>query len=81
MVGIIAPMKATVAVIGTDGKTKSKTMMLAGSEPVAQVETIEQAVKVTAGIVDSFAKGWHPSEIFSNDDGNIVIKAEKDESE
>ena len=55
--------------------------MLAGSEPVAQVETIEQAVKVTAGIVDSFAKGWHPSEIFSNDDGNIVIKAEKEESE
>lgn len=79
MVGIIAPMKATVSMVGKDGKTKSKTLMIEGKTPVATVDSILDAVKVTAGIVDSFAKGWHPKDVTENDSGDIVISAEKDE--
>ena len=81
MVGIIAPMKATVSVIDNNGKSKSRTMMLDGNAPVAHADTILDAVKMTAGIVDAFAKGWHVDTITELENGDIKITACKDDSE
>lgn len=41
------------------------------------VDTIADAVKVTAQFVDSLKKGWHVDTISEDDNGNVVINVKK----
>lgn len=78
MVTIYAPVKATIGMPGNNGKTASKTVMLSDGFK-ANAETIADAVKITASIVDTFAKGYHIGTITEDTDGNIHINAIKTE--
>lgn len=76
MVTIYAPIKATVAVPTENGKTATKTIMLPDGYKI-DVENIIDAVKATAGIVDSFAKGYHFNGMSEDENGNIHISVVK----
>lgn len=78
MVTIYAPVKATIGMPTNNGKTATKTVMLADGFK-ADAETIAEAVKITAGIVGTFAKGYHPSDVTEDADGNLHINAVKTE--
>lgn len=78
MVTIYAPVKATIGMPTNNGKTATKTVMLADGFK-ADAETIADAVKITAGVVDTFAKGYHIGNITEDADGNIHINAVKTE--
>lgn len=78
MVTIYAPVKATIGMPANNGKTATKTVMLADGFK-ADADTIADAVKITASIVDGFAKGFHVGNVTEDIDGNIHIDAVKSE--
>lgn len=78
MVTIYAPVKATIGMPTNNGKNATKTVMLADGFK-ADAETIADAVKITASIVDTFAKGYHIGSVTEDENGNIHINAIKSE--
>ena len=72
---LYAPIKAQIQ---EPVSKKTMTVML-GASKVADIDgdNLLQVVKLTAGIVDGFAKGWHPDTITQVGD-RITITAKKD---
>ena len=42
-----------------------------------EVETIADAVTVTSKFVDSLKKGWHVSDVYTDDNDNVHIDVKK----